>query len=167
MNNSPETENETKKIENPRKDMLLKIKDRAIFIGWIGGLILIGGLFWVFTTPLREQFLMRSVNRVFILSENPRRLEAPLHIKRSAGKLSPLGVWYSLVNSPDSFFVFTIVENGVLAVCGASVSPDGLVPEIIPLSVHAAQVVKRLPPGLIQMYVRRIEAFVRTGENNE
>ncbi|MDR0877799.1 MAG: hypothetical protein LBN21_07075 [Treponema sp.] len=159
MSSSPEMENETNGIENPGKDILLKIKDKAIFLGWIAGLLLMGGLLWALTGHVREISLMQSVNRVFILHDDPRRLAAPLHVRRSAGKVSPLGNWYSQANSENTFFVFTIMGNGVSAVCGASVSREGTVLEIIPVSIHAADALKRLSPGIIQMYVRRIEAL--------
>jgi hypothetical protein len=140
------------------------IKDRAIFLGWIAAVLLIGTLLWTLTTSIREISLLKSVNRIFISRNDARRLEAPVHIKKSAGKLSPLGTWYTQTNSKDNFFVFAIMWNGVLAVCGAPVSGDGDVREIIPLSIHAEQILKQIPPGVVRTYIRRIEKYGRKNE---
>jgi hypothetical protein len=41
--------------------------------------------------------------------------------------------------------------------CGAEITQEGRVAEIIPIGHHARQVFERLPPGTISMYTRRIE----------
>jgi hypothetical protein len=135
------------------------IKDWAVFFGWIGGLIILGGIIWSLTQPVRDRGLMFSVNRILSLEEDPRRLSAPLDFPRPSGSARPLGVWYTLVDSGDVFFVFPLMRDGILALCGAQVSPDGKVIEILPLSDHAKQVFGDIPEGLIQTYIRRIEAL--------
>jgi hypothetical protein len=137
------------------------IKDWAVFFGWIGGLIIIGGIVWSLTQPVWTRGLMRSVNRVLSLGEDPRRLNAPLAVPRPSGGAGPLGSWYTLERSEDTFFVFTIMRDGILVLCGAQVSPDGKVVEIVPLSDHAKQVFDDISGGIIQTYIRRIEALGR------
>jgi hypothetical protein len=51
------------------------------------------------------------------------------------------------------------MRDGILVLCGAQVSPDGKVVEIVPVSDHAKQVFKDIPEGIIKTYVRRIEAL--------
>ena len=68
-----------------------------------------------------------------------------------------MGCWYSLHESVSVFFVFPIMREGVLVPCGAEISGNGEVIDIIPLGAHAKQVLDRMPPNLIQIYVRRIE----------
>jgi hypothetical protein len=102
---------------------------------------------------------MRSVNRILSLGEDPRRLNAPLAVPRPSGSAGPLGVWYTLVNTGDVFFVFPVMRGGILVLCGAQVSSEGKVVEILPLSDHAKQVFKDIPEGIIQTYIRRIEAL--------
>ncbi|GHV95704.1 hypothetical protein AGMMS50293_20240 [Spirochaetia bacterium] len=132
------------------------IRDRAIFLGWIAGLLMAGALVWIFTQPLQSRYLLRAVNRVFIAAGDTRRLAAPL--ARPAGKAGPMGFWYSMLDSGDSIFVFGIMRDGILVPCGARVSTDGKVEELIPLSGHARQALSSTPPAVLQLYVRRIEA---------
>ncbi|MDR2258582.1 MAG: hypothetical protein LBE14_05480 [Treponema sp.] len=135
------------------------IKDWAVFFGWIGGLVILGGIVWSLTQPVRTRGLMRSVNRILSLGEDPRRLDAPRSFPRPSGSAGPLGNWYTLVNSGDAFFVFPVMRDGVLVLCGAQVSPEGKVVEIVPLSDHARQVFDDISGGIIQTYIRRIEAL--------
>ncbi|MDR2477913.1 MAG: hypothetical protein LBD48_01220 [Treponema sp.] len=134
-----------------------RLKDRAFFGGWIAGLVIIGALVWSLTQPLRTNHMLRAVNKMFAVSGDQRRLAAP-RPGLSAGTL-PLGRWYSFLESKSLLLVFTIMRDGILVPCGAQVSPEGIVEEIIPLGVHARQVFDRLPNGLVQIYVSRIESL--------
>jgi hypothetical protein len=131
----------------------------AVFFGWVAGLILIGGAAWFFTQPIRNQFLMNSVNRILAHGEDPRRLGVPLAGPRKTGLSAPLGNWYSLENSRNVFFVFPLVREGPMALCGALVSPEGKVEELIPLSGYARRIFYDLPQSIKQMYIHRIEAL--------
>jgi hypothetical protein len=145
------------------------LREWAVFTGWICGLVLAGGLAWFFTQPLRIDAMMRSVNRSLARREDPRRLGAPLSLPRITGNSAPLGMWYSLEKTTDRFFVFPLIQDGPLALCGVRVSPEGGVEEFIPLSAHAEQALENLPPGIAQTYIRRIEAlgFPDVGEKSE
>jgi len=146
------------------KNITVVLKDRAILAGWIAGLVLIASLLWSLSYPFRAFCLMRATNKVLITMDDPRRLVAPVH--HFAG-LASLGCWYRLsggsggdannANAESLFYVFALVQGGILVPCGAEVSNEGKVIEIIPLSNHARQLMNRIPPGVIQMYVRRIE----------
>jgi hypothetical protein len=144
-----------------------EIKDWAVFFGWIGGLILAGGIIWSLTQPLRARSLMRSVNRVLSLREDPRRLEAPLPFPRPSGSASPQGTWFSLSNSGDRFFVFPIMREGVLVLCGSRVNGEGKVEELIPLSHQGEQALDYIPREIIQTHIRRIEAIAARGEEKK
>ena len=131
------------------------IRDKAVFSGWIAGLLIAVCLLWIFTRPLQERYLLRTVNRVFIASGDSRRLGARL--AKPSGKSSLLGYWYSMLDSTDRIFVFGAIQDGILVPCGAVVSANGEVREIIPLSVHAGQVLDNIPQSIMRMYARRIE----------
>jgi len=142
------------------KNLTVVLKDRAILLGWIAGLVLIASLLWSLSFPFRAFCLMRSTNKVLIAMDDSRRLVAPL--PHAASPIS-LGCWYRLSDpaaSADSglFYVFALVQGGILVPCGAEISGKGEVLEIIPLGNHARQIMKRTPPGLIQLYIRRIES---------
>ena len=147
-------------------------KDAAIFLGWIAGLVLIAGLCWHFTQPVRNRFLQKAVNRVLEQSGDPRRLDSPLLIKVSG----PMGSWFSVSehpgrkagrSPPDSAekspaegtkaFVFSFIGGGFFFPCAAIVNPEGAVEEFIPLSKYGERLLKQTSPGILRIYVRRIE----------
>jgi len=137
-------------------DLTSVLKDRAIFLGWIAGLTLVAALLWFGSFPFRSTCLMRSTNRVLAAMDDNRHLTSPL-LRPVAGPV-PLGSWYRLFNSNSIFLVFSIMQGGILIPCGAEISERGEVVEIIPLGSHALQVMDQIPPNLIQIYSRRIEA---------
>ena len=137
-------------------DFTSTLKDRAILLGWITGLLLVVILLWSLTFSFRSACLMRSANKVLISQEDSRVLSAPLPQPFAAPV--PLGCWYSLADTPSLFFVFAIMRDGILVPCGAEISVQGEVTDIIPLGKHARKVMDRIPQGVIQVYVRRIES---------
>jgi hypothetical protein len=133
-----------------------ELKDRAVFMAWIGGLFFAGLLLWSFTQQAQARFLLRAVNRALISREDTRRLAAPLG--RRPIMVSPMGAWYSMTDSDSGMFVFALMWDGVLIPCGALVSREGKVEELLPLSGSARQLLDRIPQGIKGIYIRRIEA---------
>ena len=148
-----------------KKVLLGELKDRSLFFAWIFGLIILGSLAWVLSRPLLNSFLMRSVNKSMAINQIDILLTPATAVPMS--KHAPLGIWYSIDKSPDSFFVFTIFKDGILCVCGARLSPENKVIEIIPISAHANQVFSRIPPGILAMNVQRIENIKVQWSKNE
>ena len=137
------------------------LKDKAIFLGWIAGLVLVASLIWTLSFSFRALRLMHSTNRILAAMEDSRRLDAPLH--RPFSVQVPLGFWYSLDGGDSLFFVFAIMHNGILVPCGVEISSRGELASIIPLGSHARRAMGRLPQGLVQVYARRIESAVARG----
>ncbi|MDR2541948.1 MAG: hypothetical protein LBC80_00635 [Treponema sp.] len=135
-------------------------KDKAALFAWIAGLLLITSLLWIVTSNLQSNYLMRTVNNVFMGNNDQRRLsgslqQRPQGANRQAFNL--FGYWYSMHNSTDLMFVFSVFRDGIMIPLGAIVSQDGKVSEIIPLSAHAVYVFDTLPQSILQMYINRIE----------
>ena len=131
------------------------LKDKALLCGWIAGLTVFAILLWSLTFNYRTAHLMRSANRALVSMEDGRVLSAPL--PSPASGYIPLGGWYYLANTNSLFVVFTIMHNGILVPCGAEISAEGKVLDVIPLGNLARSVIDRIPQGLIQVYIRRIE----------
>jgi len=138
------------------KDMTSALKDRAVLAGWIAALVLIASLLWSLSFPFRVNCLMRSTNKVLIAMNDHRRLIDP--VLHPVAKPAPLGCWYRVYESDSLFVVFVIMREGILVPCGAEISGQGEIVEIIPLGNHARQVMDQIPQGLIQVYVPRIES---------
>ena len=144
-----------------------QVKDSAILVGWIAGLLLIAGLSWFLTQPLRSNFLLRAVNRVLEQSGDPRRLGVPVPPGALKIGFSRTGFWYTMAPGgklPDGklsdgskAFIFTFFGEGTFFPCVAMVDSGGKVEEIIPLNSHGEKMIQRVSPGFISIYTRRIE----------
>ena len=134
------------------------LKDRAILAAWIVGLVLAASLLWSLTFSFRLNVLMHAANRALAAVEDTRRLSEPLPRAFQTGEL--LGGWYTLAGSDSLFLVFAIMRDGILAPHGVEISAEGQIVEMVPLGNHARQIVDRIPQGLIDVYVRRIESTV-------
>jgi len=133
-----------------------EIRDKVVLVGWIAGLLMLISLIWTLSQPIQAHYLMRSINSVFINNNDERRVID--YIQKKPGKTSLIGYWYSMYNSKENMFVFTVFKDGILVPLGAIVSDTGNVQEIIPLSAHAVQIFNNLPQSILQMYIKRIEA---------
>lgn len=135
------------------------VKDKIILISWILGLLIITSLVWILSRPLQANSLLRTANSVLISSNDSRRL---VSFSGRAGNETLLGYWYSM-NTTDKMFVFSVFHDGILIPLGAVVSDNGIVKEIIPLSLHAAHVFDYLPDSVLQIYINRIETAYTEG----
>jgi hypothetical protein len=132
------------------------VKDRLILMGWFAGLLLAASLAWSLSFPYRSVCLMRSVSRALETIGDTRIIAGPLPGRFS--KAGPMGFWYRLYESDSLLFVFVIMNEGILVPCGVEINKDGKAVGIVPLSNHARQVIGRIPHGVIQVYLRRIES---------
>jgi len=134
------------------------VKDRLILTGWFAGLLIAASLAWSLSFPYRAHFLMRSVNIALDAAGDSRLLVSPAPGRFT--KPAPMGSLYRLFNSDSLFFVFVIMNEGVLVPCGVEINKDGKAVDIVPLGSHARQIIGRIPQGVIQVYLRRIESAV-------
>jgi hypothetical protein len=132
------------------------VKDRLIFMGWLTGLLLAASLVWSLSFPYRAGSLMRSVNKALEAAGDERIISSPL--PREGTRSSPMGFWYKLYKSDSFFYVFVIMNEGILVPCGVEVNSDGKAAAIVPLGSHARQLIGRIPQGVIQVYLHRIES---------
>jgi len=138
-------------------------KDAAILAGWIAGLVLIAGLLWFFTQPLRSRILMNAVNQVLEQSRDPRRLGAQVSSGALNYGVSRLGAWYTITEAQgrnhagSRVFIFAFIGEGTFFPCAAVVAPDGRVREFIPLNNHGERMLRRISPEILRLYSRRIE----------
>jgi hypothetical protein len=134
------------------------VKDRLILLGWIAGLLLAASLAWSLTFPYRADSLMKSVNYALEAAGDTRLIFS--HLPRRFAKPAPLGFWYRLYQSDSLFFVFVIMHEGILVPCGVEINKEGKAVDIVPLGSHARQVINRIPQGVIQVYIRRVESVL-------
>ena len=140
-----------------------RFKDSLVLMGWIAGLILIAGLFWFLTRPVRDRFLLNAVNQALQQSGDSRRLGEPA-VPGEAGELSGsliLGSWFTMsgrdLAEGRKVFVFAFVAGGSFFPCAAMVDSGGKVEEFVPLDEYGKKIIGRLSPGILRIYARRIE----------
>jgi len=132
-----------------------ELKDKAVMTGWIALLLLLISILWILTNEAHVNYLLRTVNNIFASNNDSRRLSA--HLQKKPSRADPLGFWYSIHNSNDKMFVFTVFKDGILVPLGAVVSDDDVVKEVIPLSAHAVQTFNDISESILKMYIIRIE----------
>jgi len=144
-------------------------RDTMLLFGWIASLLIIAGVCWTLTLPLRDRLLVRAVNRVLEQSGDVRRLGEHSPSGGKSGSFI-VGSWYTMILARQSgagnlndfsegtkAFVFSFVGEGTFFPCAAVMLPDGKVREFIPLSSHGERVLKKISSGILKLYARRIE----------
>ncbi|MDR0447517.1 MAG: hypothetical protein LBH07_02490 [Treponema sp.] len=134
-------------------------KSILIFFAWIGAALLMGGLLWYFTGSYRIRLLTEKVNKTLEITGGWRIDENSAY---SGSIISVMGgIWFSADNSSGNFsgriFVFTMLRNGIAAVCAALVDNDGRVRSIVPIGGNAEQITEKLPLPVYRFYSDRIE----------
>jgi len=153
-----------------QKDPML-LKNTALLVGWIAGLVLVAGIVWFLTQPVRNHFLLKAVNQVLEQSGNPFRLGLPVSPAALNAGVSKMGSWYTMglpgqagdidriQQDGTRAFIFTFIGEGIFFPCAAVVAPGGTVVEFIPLSSHGEKMLKRVSPEILKLYARRIEGY--------
>jgi len=137
------------------------VKDRLILLAWIAGLLTAASLAWSLSFPYRADSLMLSVNKALEAAGDTRIISS--HLPGRSARPAPMGFWYRLYESDSRFFVFVIMNEGIFVPCGAEIDKDGKAVDIVPLGSHARQIIGRIPRGVIQVYIRRIESGAEKG----
>jgi len=143
------------------------VRDTLKLFGWIVSILVIGGVCWTLTQPVRTRFLIRAVNRVLEQYGDFRRVD---ELSSSIVGASLIGSWYTMTEARqpgimpnENFpygtkaFIFSFVAEGTFFPCAAVVDPVGKVQEFIPLNTHGKKILTRISPGILRIYTRRIE----------
>jgi hypothetical protein len=131
------------------------VKNVAVCAAWIAGLVLAGWLLFFFSAGLRDRAMMNRVNHILSARGESLSLSGP--VEHHSQRL-PLGAFFSPVGGEDRLFlVFPLISGGVSLSCGALINAEGRVERIIPLGTHSEQAFERLPQGILDLYIRRIE----------
>ena len=133
-----------------------QLKDGAILLGWIAGLVIVASLIWFPTQPFRSGLLLKNVNRVLEEYGDNRRL---------GESVSP--GWYTMTRTDPAaagsfyegrkIYIFTFIGEGTFFPCAAVVAPGGTVEEFIALNNYGGKILKQIPPEVLKIYTRRIE----------
>jgi len=117
---------------------------------WIGAALLVGGFAWLFTQSYRARILMEEVNKTLVRNG--------MSIEKLPG--NPVfhreNFWFGVSSSADRARVFTVMQDGIAAVCVVRVDSSGKVTgEIIPLNSNVRQINRNQP--MYRFYADRIE----------
>jgi hypothetical protein len=150
-----------------RKPGAPAFKDSLLFSLWIGAIFLAAFLCWFLTQSLRADIMKNAVNRN--LSErtgsdrtgsdrNPApRLEKFIPSGELESGVFRMGYWFTIKDRENSkALVFALAIDGTFLPCLAIVT-DKKVEAILPLGTHSKELFGRLTPGVLRIYIRRIE----------
>ncbi|MDR2376771.1 MAG: hypothetical protein LBD96_10085 [Treponema sp.] len=129
------------------------LKNTVVCAAWILGLLLAGWFLWFFTETPRERELVQRVNRI-LAAQGETIILSGIPVKNR--RLLPLGTEFML-EADGTFLVFPLVSGGVALSCGALIDPQGRVERLIPLGTHGEQIFERIPAGILNAYIHRIE----------
>ena len=133
-------------------------KDTIIILAWIASILIITNICWFSTQALRYRLMIRAVNRVLIQSGDSRRLIESPSSERKVSLLT--GSWFTMLDETPirkRVLVFSFVGEGTFFPCAAVMTQEGKIGELIPLNSHGEKVLKRISPGILKIYTRRIE----------
>ena len=133
-------------------------KDTLLILAWIASILIIAGICWFTTQPLRYRLMVRAVNKVLVQSGDSRRLIEPSSPERRGALLT--GSWFTMLDeTPVSkrVLVFSFIGEGTFFPCAAVMTQDGRVGELIPLNSHGEKVLRQISPGILKIYIKRIE----------
>ena len=134
------------------------LKDTLILLAWIASILIIANVCWFSTQSLRDRLMMMAINRVFIQAGDSRRLIEPLYPEWKSSLLT--GSWFIMQDETPirkRVLVFSFIGEGTFFPCIAVMTQDGKVGDIIPLGSHGEKVLRRISPGILKIYTRRIE----------
>jgi len=135
-----------------------QVKDPAIFITWITAILIISGVFWFLTQPLRTRTLVKAVNRVLEQSDDYRSLQEQRADPRSG--LFGMNTRFIIETAEAGEMkavIFPFMGEGTFFPCLAVIDAEGKVLEFIPLSNHGKRIINRISPRILKIYARRIE----------
>jgi hypothetical protein len=133
-------------------------KDTIIILAWIASILLIASICWFSTQSLRYRLTLKAVNQVLIQSGDSRRLIELSSHERKGSLLT--GTWFTMLDETPvrkRVLVFSFIGEGTFFPCAAVMTQDGRVGEFVPLNSHGEKVLRRISPGILKIYARRIE----------
>lgn len=158
------------KLRNAGNLPIPQLKDAAILAGWIAALLLLAGLMWFLSQSVRNRFLLSAANQVLEQSGSPRRLGTAVPRGSLKTSSSRIGTWYNLSehsarqagetarnSAGEKAVIFVFIAGGSSFPCLAVLNASGELEEFIPLSGHGEKMMKRVSPGILGIYTRRIE----------
>ncbi|MDR0554804.1 MAG: hypothetical protein LBG76_08420 [Treponema sp.] len=141
-------------------------RQAGILAGWLAALMVVSGLLWFFTQPLRDSALIRAANQALEAQGENIRLDKALSSREIPGKTARLGVWFSLAGSPNRGVIFPIMREGMQISFLGVVTPQGE-SVLIPLGANARKMAERLPPAILLLYTKRLEDRKAGGSQNQ
>ena len=144
-----------------RNPLVPKVKDKLIFSGWLLMILLIAGMSWHLSQPLRTRSLQRAANRALEQLGHGLRLgEAlpPADFSRSR-----MGSYFSALGNTGypagtgRVKIFTFIAEGTFFPCAAIIGADGKVENFIALNKQGENILMQISPGVLRLYAWRLE----------
>jgi len=139
----------------------------GLVCAWFAVSLIMIGCLAFFSASMRDESAIRSVNGFLEKGGEPRRLSERASNWGAEGRAALAGPRFSLDGSTGGALIFTITAGGVVANCVALIDEEGRVDAVLPMGSGSSEALRRLPAGLIQSYISRIEESERMVRSRE
>jgi hypothetical protein len=136
-------------------------------LAWFAVSLIVVGVLAFLSSPMKNALAIGTINDALESSGEKRRLSGPASEWGSAGRASLAGTRFTLEKGQGGAIVFTLTGGGASVNCVALIREDGGVDKILPLGPGAPATLDRLPDGLVQSYIARIEKSERMARLRE
>ena len=144
------------KIQAFVTNFIKSLSETSIFTIWMVMLMLTSVLLWGFTTGLRNDITAKTINKILDETGEKRMVLGAVSTWHIPGNVSQFGTWYTMTSNENAV-LFSLIVDGIFSPCFAIINNDGKLGALIPLTVNADRVISRMNPGLLRVWVDRIE----------
>ncbi|MDR2342974.1 MAG: hypothetical protein LBD86_00400 [Spirochaetaceae bacterium] len=146
----------TDRIQAFVKNFIRRLNETSIFAIWMVMLMLTGILLWGFTIDLRNDIMVKTVNKILDDAGEKRKVVAAISTWHIPGSVTQFGTWYTMTGQENAV-IFSIIAEGIFSPCLAIINGDGRLDSLIPLTVNADRLISRINPGYLRVWIDRIE----------
>jgi hypothetical protein len=137
------------------ESFFVKVGDKGMTLIWCGIFSLILFLVFVLSAGARTRLLETQVNNVLEQNGYVKGLGTSIAPWLMDGAAMQFGSWWTMRDSESLAVVFPVIRDGIYAPFLGIIAADGTV-EFVPLSRNAEVLYKRLLPGMMDVYSRRL-----------
>jgi hypothetical protein len=138
------------------KHFFTGLSEISVFAIWTAVIVLAAALMWGFSTGLRDELTIRTVNKFLDSIGENRNIEqviSPWHIP---GSVTQLGTWYTMT-SRETAVISPLIMEGIFSPYLAIIDDEGRLSTLVPLTVNGDRGLARINPGYLRIWIDRIE----------
>jgi hypothetical protein len=132
------------------------LSEISVFLIWTAVIVLTAAMMWGFSTGLRDELTIRTVNKFLDSIGESNRIEQVISPWYIPGSVTQLGTWYTMT-SKENAVISPLIMNGIFSPCLAIIDGEGRLSTLVPLTVNGDRGLARINPGYLRIWMDRIE----------